>query len=155
MAPPAAHVKRDAGGVATVWAASTSFALTNVSACTAELITYPIDFVKVRMQLQGEAGVVGSAGGASVKQQRSHVGPARMLLRIVQLEGVTGLYAGATPALIRHIPYSGTRIGVYEALRSLYDRQGNAPDVVERAKEGPGLAVKMLMGATAGAVGKR
>jgi solute carrier family 25 uncoupling protein 27 len=36
----------------------------------------------------------------------------------VRAEGVRGLYAGVAPAMVRHVPYSGTRIVVYEAARS-------------------------------------
>lgn len=50
--------------------------------------------------------------------------------------------AGVTPAVVRHIPYTGTRIAVYEQLRSaLGDSAG-------------GVAAKMGVGATAGAIGQ-
>ena len=63
---------------------------------------------------------------------------------LLRSEGMAGLYAGVAPAMLRHVPYSGTRIVAYEALRS---------HVADGAHE-PGVAVKMALGATAGMLGQ-
>jgi solute carrier family 25 uncoupling protein 27 len=63
---------------------------------------------------------------------------------LVRAEGVAGVYAGVAPALLRHVPYSGTRIVAYEALRSH----------VADGEHEPGVAVKMALGATAGMLGQ-
>jgi hypothetical protein len=79
------------------------FCLTSVSSMCAEGATYPIDFTKTRLQLQGEAGFTGT--------KFSFFG---MMQNIVKTEGMGGLYSGFTPALARHIPYTGFRAIGYE-----------------------------------------
>ena len=37
---------------------------------------------------------------------------------IVKEEGLRGLYMGLPPACLRHVVYSGSRVGVYEFLRN-------------------------------------
>jgi hypothetical protein len=79
------------------------FCLTSISSMCAEGATYPIDFTKTRLQLQGEVGFTGT--------KFSFFG---MMGNIAKTEGVTGLYSGFTPALARHIPYTGFRAIGYE-----------------------------------------
>lgn len=86
--------------------------LSAVAAGTAETATYPLDFLKTRMQLAGQQ----AAGG-------SRRGLAATALAVVRSEGVAGLYAGLQPAVLRHVPYTGIRVIVYEQLRSLAQRQ--------------------------------
>lgn len=82
-------------------------AATGVAAATAEALTFPIDIVKTRLQLQGE-----------MQKRTSTTGAFRTAAQIIRQEGIGGLYAGVSPAVMRHIPYSGTRIMVFESLRS-------------------------------------
>ena len=37
---------------------------------------------------------------------------------IVRVEGIGGLYRGIKPAIARHIPYTGTRVMLYDFLRT-------------------------------------
>jgi len=95
------------------------------SSAVAETMTFPIDFVKTRMQLhKGSRGFIVS------------------LREAVREGGITSLYAGLVPALWRHAVYSSLRISFYEDLRSW-------------AAGGPGLeasaAAKAVAGLTAGA----
>lgn len=85
---------------------ASKFCLTSVSSMAAEGATYPIDFTKTRLQLQGEAGFTGT--------RYSFFG---MMQNIVKTEGMGGLYQGFTPALARHIPYTGFRAIGYEVRR--------------------------------------
>jgi len=104
------------------------FGLTGLSAMTAESATFPVDMCKTRMQLSGEG-----VGGA----RQSIFGAAA---EIVRREGPLGLYAGVSPAICRHIPYTGSRVGLYESLRGRFTTPG-----VEA-----GIATKMAIGFTAG-----
>lgn len=62
-----------------------------------------------------------------------------------QEEGPRGLYRGLSPALVRHVPYTGSRILIYEQLRRCFTPAGAAH---------PSLTTKVAMGATAGALGQ-
>ncbi|KAG1660670.1 hypothetical protein FOA52_006831 [Chlamydomonas sp. UWO 241] len=113
-------------------------ALTCASASVAETVTYPIDAVKTRLQLQGQH--YGSS--TAPRQQLGALATAR---RVLRSEGLSGLYAGLTPAVARHVVYSGTRIPVYEHLRAAWAPGDGAQ---------PGVGTKLAAGATAGAIGQ-
>lgn len=110
------------------------FCLTSVSSMCAEGATYPIDFTKTRLQLQGEAGFTGS--------KLSFFG---MMNNVIKTEGVSGLYSGFTPALARHIPYTGFRAIGYEYIRAFFCGK----DVTQAP-----FYAKALAGMTAGAIGQ-
>jgi solute carrier family 25 uncoupling protein 27 len=61
-------------------------------------VTFPIDITKTRLQLQGQADFTGTKFGFG-----------GMAANIAKTEGIAGLYAGVTPAVARHIPYTGFR----------------------------------------------
>ncbi|KAJ1627068.1 mitochondrial uncoupling protein 4 [Pavlovales sp. CCMP2436] len=110
------------------------FCLTSISSMCAEGATYPIDFTKTRLQLQGEAGFTGT--------KFSFFG---MMQNVAKTEGVSGLYSGFTPALARHIPYTGFRAIGYEYIRAFFCGK----DVVNAP-----FYAKALAGMTAGAIGQ-
>lgn len=85
-----------------------------VSACIAELATYPLDLTKTRLQIQGEALTTNLNNAKKLHSHRGMVGTA---LGIVREEGSLKLWQGVTPALYRHFVYSGCRIVVYDNLR--------------------------------------
>ena len=100
----------------------------------AEAVTFPIDITKTRLQLQGQANFTGTKLG---------FGP--MMMSILKNEGMSGLYAGVTPAVARHIPYTGFRAIGYEYIRAFFcgGDANNAP-----------LIAKMAAGMTAGGIGQ-
>lgn len=69
-----------------------------------------------------------------------------MAMDIVKKEGPMGLYAGVTPAVARHIPYTGFRAIGYEYIRAFFC--GSTP------KEQAPLLAKMAAGMSAGAIGQ-
>lgn len=70
--------------------------LSSVSASIAESATYPIDAIKTQLQLQhSTAGSTKPAGAVQL---------ARLVL---QKNGLAGLYAGLSPAALRHVFYTG------------------------------------------------
>lgn len=109
------------------------YALTSISAVCAESVTFPIDTIKTRLQLQGQQG-----------DAIPRLGALQTAVSVVKNEGARKLYTGLSPALVRHVFYTGTRISVYEALKARLQADGQAP----------GLALKLGMGLTAGAVGQ-
>jgi solute carrier family 25 oxoglutarate transporter 11 len=87
--------------------------------------THPLDLIKVRMQLQGEAaapaprlafaldGRHGAAGSVAVPRP----GPLGVGLNVARSEGVQALYSGVSATLLRQCLYSSTRMGLYEYLK--------------------------------------
>ncbi|XP_058657707.1 mitochondrial uncoupling protein 4 isoform X2 [Ammospiza caudacuta] len=90
------------------WPRASKFALSACAAAVAELVTFPLDLTKTRLQVQGEA-----AAGPAVPYR----GMLRTAAGIAQEEGVWKLWQGATPAVYRHIVYTGVRMVTYEHLR--------------------------------------
>jgi len=84
-------------------------ATAGVAACVADMITFPLDTTKVRLQVQGELGE-----GA---QTRGVLGTAA---NIAKTEGVGALYSGIVPGLQRQMAFSAIRIGAYEPVKQIY-----------------------------------
>ncbi|KAM9382974.1 mitochondrial uncoupling protein 4 [Phaethornis superciliosus] len=97
------------------WPQASKFALSACAAAVAELVTFPLDLTKTRLQVQGEAAVHrhGAAGGRRVPYR----GMLSTMAGILQEEGLQKLWQGATPAVYRQIVYSGVRMVAYEHLR--------------------------------------
>ena len=81
-------------------------ALSALSAAQAEAVTFPIDLVKTRLQLQGGGGG-GVAGAVARAAAAPRLGALAMALHVTRTEGLGALYAGLSPAILRHIPYTG------------------------------------------------
>jgi len=101
----------------------------------AEGATFPVDITKTRLQLQGQADFTGTK-----------LGFGGMAADILKKEGLAGLYAGVTPAVARHIPYTGFRAIGYEYIRAFFC--GSTP------KEQAPLLAKMAAGMSAGGIGQ-
>ncbi|PNW84038.1 hypothetical protein CHLRE_04g218650v5 [Chlamydomonas reinhardtii] len=140
----------------------------------AEGVTYPIDLLKTRLQLQGELAAASSSPKSSGPKPK---GAVRLAAELIRREGMRGLYAGLAPALVRHIFYTGTRITVYEQLRRSYvgglssgtsgsgagssssgsgsgNTSSTSTSTSTSSGNSVGLGAKLLMGLTAGAVGQ-
>lgn len=78
-------------------------ALTSLSAMVAETATFPIDITKTRLQLH---------------QAHSPTNAFTVASDIVKSKGISGLYQGLSPAIIRHLFYTPIRIVAYEHLRT-------------------------------------
>merc|ERR1719316_1838947 len=111
------------------------FGLTGTSSMLAEGATFPVDITKTRLQLQGQANFTGTKMGFT-----------GMAINIAKTEGLGGLYAGVTPAVARHIPYTGFRAIGYEYIRGFFC--GDKP------KDQAPLLAKMAAGMTAGGIGQ-
>jgi solute carrier family 25 uncoupling protein 27 len=111
------------------------FCLTGMAAMAAESATFPIDMTKTRMQLFGEGTT-----------NKARAGFAETLKNTFRNEGLAGVYGGITPAVIRHIPYTGARIGLYEFLRGFFIKDGEKPGFLTR------LVLGFASGGTAQAI---
>ncbi|XP_071107301.1 mitochondrial uncoupling protein 4-like [Haliotis cracherodii] len=88
------------------------YSLSAVAAVVAESVTYPLDLTKTRLQIQGEMAFQTDQG-----RPPAHRGMLATAAGIVKEEGVRKLWQGVTPALYRHIVYTGCRMTFYEILR--------------------------------------
>ena len=78
--------------------------LIQTSACIAESVTYPIDYIKTLLQVN------------SKKLYFSTV-----FSRIIKSENTLQVYDGLSAALVRHSIYTMLRINIYESLRNSID----------------------------------
>lgn len=97
------------------WPKLTKFVLSACAASVAELVTFPLDLTKTRLQVQGEAAARHAGVGSTA--QPTYRGMLRTAVGIVQEEGPLKLWQGVTPAVYRHVVYSGGRMLAYEQLR--------------------------------------
>lgn len=103
------------------------------AACIADLLTFPFDTAKVRLQVQ-------AAGPEAYR------GVAGTIAAVARREGVGALYNGLVPGLQRQMVFSAIRIGAYDHAKLAYqDLMG--------ASDGPGaLGAKVLAGLTTGSL---
>lgn len=90
-----------------------TYAISVAAASVAETATYPLDLTKTRLQIQGEAA---SAAG----KQMAYRGMLATATGIVKEEGFFKLFQGLSPALYRHLVYSGVRIGTFDYMRKKF-----------------------------------
>uniref|UniRef100_A0A3P9JFN1 Dicarboxylate carrier UCP2 n=1 Tax=Oryzias latipes TaxID=8090 RepID=A0A3P9JFN1_ORYLA len=104
--------------------------------CVADLVTFPLDTAKVRLQIQGEGR--SSLEGQTVKYR----GVFGTIVTIVRTEGPRSLYNGLVAGLQRQMTFASVRIGLYDSMKQLY--AGSADNA--------GLGTRLLAGCTTGAM---
>ncbi|KAH8387468.1 hypothetical protein KR093_007277, partial [Drosophila rubida] len=121
-----------------------TYVVSVVAASIAEMVTYPLDLTKTRLQIQGEAASVAAAAAAGgAKANMQYRGMVATAFGIVREEGPLKLWQGVTPALCRHVVYSGVRICSYDLMRKEFTHNGTQALPVWKSA---------LCGVTAGAV---
>ena len=91
-----------------------------LSGCIAEILTIPLDTIKVRMQLDRSLSI-------------------KDTLKILMVEGgMISLFAGLQPALLRQLLYSSSRYGMYPILKNILSGSANSNENT--------LFVKLLAG---------
>ncbi|MEQ2221715.1 Mitochondrial uncoupling protein 2 [Ilyodon furcidens] len=103
------------------------------AACIADIITFPLDTAKVRLQIQGEKQAV---GGIRYK------GVFGTISTMVRTEGPRSLYNGLVAGLQRQMCFASIRIGLYDNVKNFYTG----------GKENPGVLIRILAGCTTGAM---
>jgi solute carrier family 25 uncoupling protein 8/9 len=99
----------------------------------AEVFTMPIDTVKVRLQVQksgAQSGVV-------------YRGMFDAVVKISRNEGVSGLFKGLVPSLLRQTSYTSISMVLFPPIKDLLGASGSDPGFLRR----------LLAGGTAGALG--
>jgi len=110
--------------------------LTAGAACVADIMTFPLDTVKVRLQVQGEAG----------SKAVMYNGVVRTVAGIARDEGPKALYNGIVPGLQRQMAFSAIRIGAYEPVKQKYIKMSGAENSLSL------LGVRIAAGVTTGTI---
>ena len=103
-----------------------------LAACLADLLTFPLDTAKVRLQVTGGRGR----------------GVLATLNNIARLEGPAALYSGLVPGLQRQMAFSAIRIGLYDTVKLHYMKVVGVRDTDQMEM----LGVRVLAGVTTGAM---
>lgn len=137
------------------------------SACVADLITFPLDTAKVRLQIQGEAAAaapvryyiaaaapaVAGDGGivalerAAVATTPRYNGMVGTVMTIIRQEGPKSLYNGLVAGLQRQMCFASIRIGLYDSIKVLYQ---NIVTGGRNTNQNAGFAVRISAGITTG-----
>lgn len=103
-----------------------------LAASAAELLTFPLDVAKVNMQVSGGKG-------------KDNIGIIDLLTSIVAVNGITGLWRGITPALVRQVFYQVLKVVLFEPLTALM--------VLITGAKGPSVSHMLIGGGLAGSLG--
>lgn len=136
------------------------FISAGLAACWADMVTFPLDTAKVRLQIQGEASRVAAAasgagsggGGPAVLAQASSVaklkyrGLTGTVATMAREEGFRSLYNGLIPGLQRQLCFASVRIGFYDTVKQMYI------DFFKAGSSGSSnVGLRILAGVTTGA----
>ncbi|XP_033107801.1 mitochondrial uncoupling protein 2-like [Anneissia japonica] len=116
------------------------FVSAGTAACMADIITFPLDTAKVRLQIQGEGTRLGKLSIAALSEQRAQFqyrGVYGTLVTIVKQEGARGMYNGLVAGLQRQACFASVRIGLYDSVKQKYtDFAGGKTNVLVRIAAG-------------------
>ncbi|CAI5643945.1 unnamed protein product [Oreochromis niloticus] len=119
--------------------AAVKFVGAGTAACIADLLTFPLDTAKVRLQIQGEArGSAATWSGSAVKYR----GVFGTIATMVRTEGPLSLYSGLVAGLQRQMSFASVRIGLYDSVKQFYTK----------GSDHVGIGSRLLAGSTTGAL---
>lgn len=101
------------------------------SSMVAEVTTYPLDFIKTKLQIQGEYAKtaannsIGKNGKVAAASSQQRLGMTRIAYKSIRKEGALSLYKGISPAMLRHLVYSGVRMPLYETARDYFNNKSS------------------------------
>lgn len=121
------------------------------AACVADVLTFPFDVAKVRLQVLGEQPIVLVTNGATALPPQNLPklnGLFGTLIYLARHEGPASLYGGISPGLQRQCIFASLRIGIYDNIKQFYQNALQAdPD-----KYSSLVAIRILSGITSGAI---
>ncbi|XP_017262124.1 mitochondrial brown fat uncoupling protein 1 [Kryptolebias marmoratus] len=103
------------------------------AACVADIVTFPLDTAKVRLQIQGEKKAV---------EGIRYRGVFGTISTMIRTEGPKSLYNGLVAGLQRQVCFASIRIGLYDNVKNFYTG----------GKDNPGVLIRILAGCTTGAM---
>ncbi|XP_032743669.1 mitochondrial brown fat uncoupling protein 1 [Rattus rattus] len=111
-----------------------------VSACLADIITFPLDTAKVRLQIQGE-------GQASSTIR--YKGVLGTITTLAKTEGLPKLYSGLPAGIQRQISFASLRIGLYDTVQEYFSSGRETP-----ASLGSKISAGLMTGGVAVFIGQ-
>ena len=105
--------------------------LGGLAGCNAEVVTFPFDYLKTRMQMNGKEGMP------------SYKSFSDCIVQTFKAKGIIGFYKGASAAFLRQLTYSTVRMWAYENINRFFSAD------VEKV----GFFRKLFAGGLGGAVG--
>ncbi|MCI4388044.1 hypothetical protein PGIGA_G00080830 [Pangasianodon gigas] len=119
--------------------AAVKFIGAGTAACFADLVTFPLDTAKVRLQIQGETCGTAKASSAQAMKYRGVFGT---IATMVRTEGPRSLYNGLVAGLQRQMSFASVRIGLYDSVKQFYTK----------GSDHVGIGSRLLAGCTTGAM---
>lgn len=118
------------------------WALAATAGALSEAVTYPLDLIKTRLQLQNELGrsITGDVA-------RAHLSYTQMFVQVAKSEGFAALFAGSGVAMARQTFNAGVSVALYPTIRRSFLSEG------ESAANAP-LWKRAMAGAVTGGVGQ-
>ncbi|KAG5269551.1 hypothetical protein AALO_G00203300 [Alosa alosa] len=104
--------------------------------CIADLVTYPLDTAKVRLQIQGESR------SSDAKKGHKYRGVFGTLATMAKTEGPRSMYNGLVAGLQRQMSFASVSIGLYDWMKQFYN--GGSDHVT--------ISTRLLAGCTTGAL---
>ncbi|XP_052022706.1 mitochondrial brown fat uncoupling protein 1 isoform X2 [Apodemus sylvaticus] len=94
-----------------------------ISACLADIITFPLDTAKVRLQIQGEGQT------SSTIRYKGVLGT---ITTLAKTEGLPKLYSGLPAGIQRQISFASLRIGLYDTVQEYFSsgRERTTPNLM-------------------------
>ncbi|XP_070535013.1 dicarboxylate carrier SLC25A8-like [Ptychodera flava] len=120
------------------------FLSAGTAACMADMITFPLDTAKVRLQIQGEGASPSKASKA--KKLVRYNGMVGTISTIAKNEGPRALYNGLYAGLQRQMSFASIRIGLYDSVKQLYQSG------ISQGIPGSNVITRILAGMTTGAM---
>ncbi|XP_060996884.1 mitochondrial brown fat uncoupling protein 1 isoform X1 [Dama dama] len=115
-----------------------------VAACVADIITFPLDTAKVRLQIQGERLT------SSAIRYKGVLGT---IITLAKTEGPVKLYSGLPAGLQRQISFASLRIGLYDTVQDFFTTGKEGKQAVFLGgEETSSLGSKISAGLTTGGV---
>uniref|UniRef100_A0A3B3US17 Uncoupling protein 2 n=1 Tax=Poecilia latipinna TaxID=48699 RepID=A0A3B3US17_9TELE len=109
--------------------AAVKFVGAGTAACIADLLTFPLDTAKVRLQV--------SIGRVPAVKYRGVFGT---IVTMVRTEGPLSLYSGLVAGLQRQMSFASVRIGLYDSVKQFYTK----------GSDHVGIGSRLLAGCTTG-----
>lgn len=121
------------------------------AACIADIITFPLDTAKVRLQIQGE-GTVPKNRKLLLHQTDKifkYQGMFGTIATMARQEGARSLYNGLVPGLQRQMCFASIRIGLYDSVKLTYQKlviKEGSPNLLQN------FTIRLMAGVTTGCV---
>jgi solute carrier family 25 protein 14/30 len=112
------------------------FIIGGISSCNAELITFPSDLVKTRLQIQSKS---------TDSMPSKYRGMVHCFKMIIKEEGISALYNGIKPALLRQATYGTLKLGFYHYSKKVFS------SFAKKSPKDQSLIMNMICGMVSGA----